>query len=90
MIVSSNNAIFLLGLEMVDNSGIELMGVREVNIEAAAMFEAFGAQGTLVKAGMSMEKGVELEVAVMGCGEGTVRAAERWQEQRHSLVGKAQ
>jgi len=37
-----------------------------------------------------MEEGVELEVAMMGHGKGAVRAVERWQEQRHALMGKRQ
>jgi len=34
------------------------------------------------------QEDVELEIAVTGGGEDAVWAVERWQEQRHALVGK--
>jgi len=73
----------------MDDGGVELVRVREVKVEAAAMFEPLEAQGTLVEAVCGMkDKGVILELLAMGGGEDTVRAVERWQEQRHILVGE--
>jgi len=40
---------------MVDNGGAELVCVRKVKVEAAAISELFGAQRTLVEAAHGME-----------------------------------
>jgi len=78
------------GSEAVDDGGVELMCVRKVEVEAAAMPEPFGAQGTLVKAAHRVEdESVVLEFAVTGSGKDAVRAVERWQERRHILVGES-
>lgn len=52
------------------------------------MLESFGAQGTLVEAMCGMEEDMELEITAMGHGKGAMGTAERWQDQRHALVGK--
>ena len=76
--------------EAVDNGGIELVCVGEVEVEAAAMFEPLGAQGTLVKAVRGMKnEGMVLEFTVTSGGEDTVWAVERRQERRHILVGES-
>src|SRR6266850_3753864 len=73
--------------EAVDDGGIEFVCVGEVEIEAAAIFEPLGAQGTLVEAAHGVEdEGVILEFAATGGGEGAVCTVERWQERRHILV----
>jgi len=80
--------VIRLGSEAMDDCGVELVCVREVEIEAAAMSEPFGTQGTLVEAACGMkDKGVVLEFAVTCGGEDAVWTVERWQERRHSLVG---
>ena len=72
----------------MDDGGVKLVHVREVEVEAAAMSEPFGAQRALVEAVRGVEdKGMILEFSVTGGGEDTVYAVERWQERRHSLVG---
>jgi len=64
--------------------------VREVEIEAAAMSEPLGAQGTLVEATRGVEdECVVLKLSVMGSGEDAVWAVERRQEWRHTLVGES-
>src|SRR6267142_376658 len=64
--------------ETVDNSGVEFMRVREVEVEAATMSEPFGAQGTLVEATRGVEdERVVLELAITGGGEGAVWAVKR-------------
>jgi len=75
-------------LEAVDDGRVELMCMREVEIEATAMSKPFGAQGALVEATRGVEdKGVVLEFMVMGGGEDAVWAVKRRQERRHTLVG---
>jgi len=75
--------------EPVDDGGVEFVCVGKVEVEATAMFEPLGAQGTLVEATCGVEnKCVVLEFVVMGGGEDAVRAVKRWQEWRHSLVGR--
>jgi len=79
-----------LGSEAVDDGGVELVHVREVKVEAAAMSEPLGAQGTLVESTCGVEdECMVLELAVTGGGEDAVWAMERWQEQRHTLVGES-
>jgi len=39
----------------MDDGGVELVGVREVKVEAAAISEPFGAQGALVEAAHGVE-----------------------------------
>jgi len=59
--------------EAVDDGGVELVRVREMEIESAAVSEPFWAQGALVEAVRGVEdEGVVLEVAVTGGGKGTV------------------
>src|SRR6266850_8507494 len=78
-----------LGSKVVDDSGIELVCVRGVEVKAAAMLELFGTQGTLVEVACGVgQEDVVLEVAVTGRGEGAARAVKRWQDRRHALVGK--
>jgi len=73
----------------MDDGGVELVCVGKVEVEAAAMSEPLGAQGTLVEAACRVEdEGVVLEFAVTGGGKDTVWAVERRQEQRHTLVGE--
>jgi|SRR6266850_4061369 len=75
------------GSEAMDDGGVELVRVREVEIEAAAMSEPLGAQGTLVEATRRVEdECVVLELSVTGSGEDAVWAVERWQERRHTPV----
>jgi len=77
-----------LGSEAMDDGGTELVHVREVEVEAAAMFEPLGAQGTLVEAACGVDDGgMVLEFAVTSSGEDAMRAVKRWQDRRHSLVG---
>jgi len=72
----------------MDDSGVELVCVREVKVEAAVMFEPLGAQGTLVEMARGVEdEGMVLEFSVTGGGENAVWAVERRQERRHILVG---
>jgi len=75
--------------EVVDDGGVELVRVREVEVEAAATSESFGAQGTLVEMVCRVEdEGMVLEVTVAGGGEDAVWAVERRQERRHTPVGE--
>jgi len=77
------------GSKAMDDGGVELVHVREVEVKAAMMFEPFGTQGTLVEATRGVEdENVVLEVSVAGSGEDTMWAVERWQERRHILVGE--
>jgi len=71
--------MIFLRSEAVDDGGVELVRVREVEVEAAATFELFRTQGALMKAARGVEdEDVVLEVAVTGGGEGAVRAVKRW------------
>jgi len=57
----------------VSDCGVELVRVREVGIEAAAMFESFWTQGTLVEVTRRVEpKDMVLEVVVMSGREDAV------------------
>jgi len=76
------------GSEAVDDGGVEFVRVGKVKVEAAAISESFGAQGTLVEATRGMEdEDVVLEVAATGGGEDAVWTVERQQDRRHILVG---
>ena len=68
---------------MVDDGGIELVCVGEVEVKAAAMLEPLQAQRALVKAGSAMEEEVELEIAVVKCDERAVGTVEEW---RHAVT----
>jgi len=71
--------VIFLRSKVVDDGGVELVHVREVKIEAAAKFESLGAQGTLVEATRGVkDKGVVLEITIMGSREDAVWAVERW------------
>jgi len=73
----------------MDDGGVEFVRMGEVKIEAAATSETFGAQGALVEATRGMEdERMVLELSVTGSREGAVWAVERWQEWRHTLVGR--
>jgi len=73
-----------LGLEVMNNGGVEFVRVREVKVETAAMSEPLRTQGTLVETTCGVEdEGVVLEFAITGGGENTVRAVEGWQEWGH-------
>lgn len=65
-----------LGSETMDNCGIELVSVGEMEIKAAMGPELFGAQWALVEAVLEVEENVELKVMATGSGKGTVRTAE--------------
>jgi len=76
------------GSKAMDDSGIKLVRVREVEVEAAATPESFGAQGALVEAACGMEdECMVLKFAATGGRKDAMRAVNRWQEWRHSLVG---
>jgi len=63
----------------MDNGGVEFVRVREVEVEAAATSESFGAQGALVETTCGMEnKDVILEITVTGGGKDATWAVERW------------
>jgi len=80
--------MILSGSEAMDDGGVEFVRVGEVEVEAVATLESFGAQGALVEATRGMEnEGVVLEVAATGGGESAAWAVERRQERRHALVG---
>jgi len=54
--------VILLGLEAMDDGGVEFVCVGKVEVEAAATSEPFGAQGALVKTARGVEdKRVVLE-----------------------------
>jgi len=77
------------GSEVINDSGVELVGVRKVKVEAAATSKPFRAQGALVEAAGGMEdEGVVLEFVVTDGSEDAVWAVERRQERRHALVGR--
>jgi len=81
--------MILSGLEAMDDGGVKFVHVGKVKVEAAATSEPFGAQGTLVKVTRGMEdEGMVLEFTVTSGGEDAVWTVERWQEWRHTLVGK--
>ena len=57
----------------MNNGGVELVRVREVEVESTAMFESLGAQGALVEAMCGMEQeDMVLEVVVTSGGEDAV------------------
>ena len=73
----------------MDDGGVELVCVREVEVEATAMFKPLGAQGALVKVTCGVEdESVVLEVVVTSGSKDAVWAVEGRQERRHILVGE--
>ena len=77
-------------LEVMDDGGVELVRVGEMEVETAAMFEPLGAQGTLVEtAGGVKEESMVLKFAVTGGGEDAVWVVESRQERRHTMMGES-
>jgi len=72
--------------ETMDDGRVKLMGVGKVKVETGASAESFRTQGALVETLDSVEEAVELKVAVMQGGKGTVGTMKLEQERRHTLV----
>jgi len=71
----------------MNDCGVELVGVREMEVEASVSMESFGTERALVKMLAGMKEDMELEVMVTRSGKGTVGTVDIRQEQRHALVG---
>ena len=74
------------GSEVVDDSGIELVGVREMEIKASVSMESFGTEGTIVEVVLEVEKGMVSEVMGSRGSEGAMRALEMHQQKSTFLI----